>query len=79
MTCTGYTCTRKHHGTVCVQAVRWAACRCTACLLAPTVGHTVRRKTISFAAGLQPLAVAQHDEHDSIFKSRYVKQLSGNR
>lgn len=27
------------------------------------------RKTISFAAGLQPLAVAQHDEQDSIFRS----------
>jgi hypothetical protein len=32
------------------------------------------RKTISFAASLQLLAVAQHDEQDSIFKSRLVKQ-----
>lgn len=40
--------------------------------------HVVCRKTISFAAGLQPLAVAQHDEQDSIFRSRCVKQQAGN-
>lgn len=76
MVTANFTATSMQHGTVCAQAVPLGSVYCLPA--GADMRHVVCRKTISFAAGLQPLAVAQHDEQDSIFRSRCVKQQAGN-